>query len=354
MVDCVCDPLEKEGYGYVQWIGSLLHDCVYTPAERLSVILGLLSLLLWLPALFPQLLYNYRIKTTDALSFAFLFQWLLGDISNLLGCLWTEQLPTQTYTAAYFCFTDLLLLGQYGYYRHWYHRGRAAAQQQAEGEQDRLLADRSNQRRVIPANASSLLSSSKQSSFLIAAISVLALSHVSIAASSPPSSPSPSLPVCNASAALSLSQVVAGCVLSWLSGLLYFTSRFPQILHNFRRRSVSGLSLTLFILSIAANASYGASVLLRVNGGWTEAKFLRATLPFLLGSVGTICLDIIILTQSACYAQRKGQAVQGSGDGDGYEELAEAEQQQQKHPSVEDEQREASMRRSSAGSRQVL
>ena len=354
MADCVCDPLEKAGYGYVQWIGSLLHDCVYTPSERLSVLLGLLSLLLWLPALFPQLLYNYRIKTSAALSFAFLIQWLLGDLSNLLGCLWTEQLPTQTYTAAYFCFTDLLLLGQYGYYRHWYHRGRAAAQQrQAEDEQDALLAGRSSQRRVIPAGASSLLSSSKQSTFLIAAVSVLAVSQLSIAASPPPLSPSPSLPLCNASAALSLSQVVAGCALSWLSGLLYFTSRFPQILHNFRRRSVSGLSLTLFVLSIAANASYGASVLLRVNGGWAEAKFLRATLPFLLGSLGTICLDVVILTQSACYAHGKGDAgvLSGGGD-DGYEELAEAEQRQQR--GVQDELTETSRRRSSAGSRPLL
>ena len=37
-------------------------------------------------------------------------------MSNLLGCILTHQLPFQTYLAAYFCFVDLSLLGQYLYY----------------------------------------------------------------------------------------------------------------------------------------------------------------------------------------------------------------------------------------------
>lgn len=40
-----------------------------------------------------------------------------GDAFNLLGCLLTDQLPTQTYTAIYFCFIDVFTLSQYIYYR---------------------------------------------------------------------------------------------------------------------------------------------------------------------------------------------------------------------------------------------
>jgi hypothetical protein len=39
-----------------------------------------------------------------------------GDISNLIGCILTRQLPFQTYLAAYFCCVDCCLTAQYLYY----------------------------------------------------------------------------------------------------------------------------------------------------------------------------------------------------------------------------------------------
>jgi hypothetical protein len=39
-----------------------------------------------------------------------------GDITNLVGCILTHQLPFQTYLAAYFVFVDLSLVAQYIYY----------------------------------------------------------------------------------------------------------------------------------------------------------------------------------------------------------------------------------------------
>lgn len=46
----------------------------------------------------------------------FLFIWLLGDIANLSGALWTKLAPTTVALATYFCFADLILISQCSYY----------------------------------------------------------------------------------------------------------------------------------------------------------------------------------------------------------------------------------------------
>ncbi|KDQ60972.1 hypothetical protein JAAARDRAFT_31968 [Jaapia argillacea MUCL 33604] len=79
--------------------------------------LGYTSIGCWLFAQFPQLLENARRRSVDGLALPFLLNWMLGDLSNLIGCLLTRQLPFQTYLATYFCFVDLTLVSQYLYYR---------------------------------------------------------------------------------------------------------------------------------------------------------------------------------------------------------------------------------------------
>ncbi|KAJ4487860.1 PQ loop repeat-domain-containing protein [Lentinula aciculospora] len=84
----------------------------------LSVFLGYTSILCWLGAQFPQVLENIRRRSCEGLALPFLANWLFGDISNLIGCLLTHQLPFQTWLAAYFVSVDLALVGQYVYYQH--------------------------------------------------------------------------------------------------------------------------------------------------------------------------------------------------------------------------------------------
>jgi hypothetical protein len=61
------------------------------------------------------------------LALPFLVNWLLGDFTNLIGCIFTDQLPFQTYLATYFCFVDAILILQYFHYtRKHKHRLRHA------------------------------------------------------------------------------------------------------------------------------------------------------------------------------------------------------------------------------------
>ena len=63
--------------------------------EIISLVLGYLSILIWIQAQIPQLFLNYRRKTTDGLSLPFLLLWLTGDVTNLVGSILTAQLPFQ-------------------------------------------------------------------------------------------------------------------------------------------------------------------------------------------------------------------------------------------------------------------
>ncbi|KIY43355.1 hypothetical protein FISHEDRAFT_23981, partial [Fistulina hepatica ATCC 64428] len=83
----------------------------------LSELLGYSSIACWLGAQFPQILENIRQQSCDGLALPFLANWLLGDISNLIGCIILHQLPFQTWLATYFVVVDCTLVVQYLYYR---------------------------------------------------------------------------------------------------------------------------------------------------------------------------------------------------------------------------------------------
>ncbi|KAL1845122.1 hypothetical protein VTK73DRAFT_1071 [Phialemonium thermophilum] len=89
-----------------------------TPAVRdaLSGIFGSISLTAWICLLLPQLITNFKAKSADGLSMAFLFVWLFGDVTNLAGALLTSLAPTAIALACYFCIADLVLIAQCTYY----------------------------------------------------------------------------------------------------------------------------------------------------------------------------------------------------------------------------------------------
>ncbi|CAG8744856.1 11550_t:CDS:2 [Gigaspora margarita] len=114
-----CDPLIRDGEPYIRWIHILFGACVYGKQEMTSILFGNTLAFGDMSVSLVLLLKNYRNKSVDGLSLPFMVNWLLGDITNLLGCILTNQLPFQTYLATYFCIVDLALFYQYFYYK-WF------------------------------------------------------------------------------------------------------------------------------------------------------------------------------------------------------------------------------------------
>lgn len=86
---------------------------------------------------------------------------------------------------------------------------------------------------------------------------------------------------------------VAGTWVGYLSSVLYLSSRMSQIHKNWSRRSAEGLAYAMFICSISANCLYGLGILIRTY----HTSQLWSSLPWLIGSLGTVSLDVIILSQ---------------------------------------------------------
>ncbi|XP_076860281.1 lysosomal amino acid transporter 1 homolog isoform X3 [Brachyhypopomus gauderio] len=95
---------------------------------------------------------------------------------------------------------------------------------------------------------------------------------------------------------------IIGFVIGSLSSLLYLCSRLPQIYTNFKRKSTEGLSYFLFALVILGNSTYGLSVLIKnPDMGTGEVSYMVHHLPWLIGSLGTLLLDLVITVQFVKY-----------------------------------------------------
>ncbi|KAI9596836.1 PQ loop repeat-domain-containing protein [Syncephalis fuscata] len=109
----VCEPYSP----FFAWLNDWMNICVEDPRIATSNLFGYLSIFSWLTAQVPQLYTNYLNQSAASLSLRFLFNWLMGDITNFIGSVLTRQLPFQIFLALYFCLIDMALLCQYFYYR---------------------------------------------------------------------------------------------------------------------------------------------------------------------------------------------------------------------------------------------
>lgn len=64
---------------------------------------------------------------------------------------------------------------------------------------------------------------------------------------------------------------------------------------QFKRKSTEGVSYFLFALVILGNTTYGLSVLLKnPDDGQGERSYMIHHLPWLIGSLGTLSLDLMV------------------------------------------------------------
>ena len=65
------------------------------PAHTVGDLLGLISTVIWVIALFPQIYLNYKNGSCEGLAFDLILFWTLGDLSNVEGSILAHQTITQ-------------------------------------------------------------------------------------------------------------------------------------------------------------------------------------------------------------------------------------------------------------------
>ncbi|KAM4651929.1 lysosomal amino acid transporter 1 homolog isoform 1-T3 [Discoglossus pictus] len=256
-----------------EWIWNVLQECADEGRDVASVYLGLFSILCFVVSSLPQYYRSWKTGNMDrAISIWFLLGWLGGDSCNFVGAFLSHQLPLQTYTAVYYVLADILMLSMYIYYKFRNQEYSAYTPINAVG-------------------GVALFGS-------LAAFSFLREPPLAVSDPGAVLTSRRLLSVDNSGYEPFTTQDIIGFTIGSVSSVMYLLSRVPQIFTNFRRRSTEGLALSLFSLIVIGNLTYGLSVLLKKpDKGQCEGNYIVHHLPWLIGSLGVMTLDFIIILQ---------------------------------------------------------
>ncbi|KAI9613020.1 hypothetical protein H4Q26_010291 [Puccinia striiformis f. sp. tritici PST-130] len=286
-------------------------------SESISSLMGWISFACWLLVYTPQIYENYLYKSGEGVSISFVVIWMIGDLTNLFGAVKQHLLQTMIVLSIYYTLCDLVLLLQIFHYRR-YHRQRAnkiavqgsetgniaidgVASGPSETETAPLLSRNDDSRGPIENSKGSskyicnqiynLLNYCSQgiaSYFtvygVILLIGVLGWS-LSRNPRLDPQDPKTPPPAGGGDEVTEIWDTTAQ-IMGWISAFSYLSSRIPQI---FKNRVTS--------VGITGNLTYVASILTVDR----SPDHILINLSWLIGSGGTIFLDLIVLYQFWSY-----------------------------------------------------
>ncbi|KAH8702270.1 PQ loop repeat protein [Talaromyces proteolyticus] len=341
--------------------------------DALSGILGSISIACWVVVFSPQIIENFRRGSADGLSLLFVVVWLAGDVFNILGSVLQGVLPTMIILAVYYTLADIVLLGQCFYYRGFTLSDEPAKQikpngQDAESqeptERTTLLENGSGNGNGHPTEDYQTTADHRHAHSQWIHVDGTHLSPATpfIDATEINTSVQPSRPPSNLQAAFfnifAIVLVCAAGILGWyvsshltkrskseqdlptpgaaltldfwgqvfgyLCAVLYLGSRIPQLLLNYRRKSTEGVSLLFFLFACIGNLTYVLSIFAYepvcrsdVCGPGEAAavygRYILVNLSWLVGSLGTLLLDMAIFVQFFLY-RKDDDWDEGEGD----------------------------------------
>ncbi|KAF2140545.1 uncharacterized protein K452DRAFT_230434 [Aplosporella prunicola CBS 121167] len=303
--------------GFLRFLSSTFHTCVPTNLAFLSTLLGTLSVVSWLFAQLPQIYKNYTLKSTSGLSIFFLSEWLLGDVSNLVGSVLTKQALWQVIIATYYCFVDFMLVGQWLWYERLRHgrplirvwrRGNkrpyggngpddlsevidgmsVMSESETISEDSKKKDTNDGSDSISHSDPKDVFRSPRYSSYpskegpgsLTSTPSrtitrtgrsnspmpsprtalYLTMLLAVVARASPLTPPPSTTSFASQTDTTETPAEIAGRLSSWLCTMLYLGSRLPQLYKNYIRKSTAGLSPTLFLAAFLGNLFYSSSI----------------------------------------------------------------------------------------------
>ncbi|ACO62391.1 predicted protein, partial [Micromonas commoda] len=268
--------------------------------DATSFVLGCVSIVAWGVAELPQIVANWRNRSSEGVSLAFIATWLTGDAFNLVGCAVSPTLPTQLYTAMLYTSTTVVLVVQHLHYNNRKRETEGAEDvhgrsprlgdiengecdvwndDAARGTDARPLLGRHRRDASGDASDDENKSSASAAAFESASRRLLETSSEFIRA-----------PLVRAPTWL-------GPALGWTMTAIYLSGRVPQIARNHARGSVEGLSVSMFALAVVGNATYLGSILARSTRWVTIAP----NMPWIVDAGMCLAMDAVILAQSAWY-----------------------------------------------------
>ncbi|GAD91993.1 PQ loop repeat protein [Paecilomyces variotii No. 5] len=328
--------------------------------EALSGICGSISIACWVVVFSPQIIENFRRSSADGLSVLFVVVWLAGDVFNILGAMLQGVLPTMIILAVYYTLADIVLLGQCFYYRGFTLSDDLPAKDDRRDRENGTPTERSALLGNNSANGNGHANghhgdvSSSLHPQVQRRLSTTDATHLSPATPfiEPSVSQAPSrkpsalqafffnssaiVLVCAAGilgwyvSSRSISQHTKkhkghgtqepltfdtwGQIFGYLCAALYLGSRLPQLLLNYRRKSTEGVSMLFFLFACIGNLTFVLSIFAYSpscqdgkrhcrpgEAASLYGRYILVNLSWLLGSLGTLLLDLAIFVQFFLY-----------------------------------------------------
>lgn len=268
-------------------------------------------------SLLPQILETFHDKTVDGISPYFLLCWLCADITSLIGALLTKQLVFQIVFCIYFLFSDLLVCGQYYYYGVLYGNKLATIGHETVPIITKINSDVIDESMI---DSASLNSRIHENNDTRSTLSYQAIQR----RLSTPTAISVTLAIANSlnsANAIPLGKIDnyidnqlnynqpnhnhlfsnndIGSILSWIGAFFYIGARIPQLIRNYQRKSTDGVSPFLFATTLLGNLTYNIGIFTSAEFLLSQDKwkFIKNTMPFIVGSIGPIFFDLIYFYQ---------------------------------------------------------
>ena len=355
----VCD---ENSPPYYEGIYNALGECIHKDdaAKMVSFVFGWCSIACWVVAQIPQVVKSIMLKNVESVSPLLFINWFIGDISNLLGVIFTRGLVTQLASGSYYMLIDVICVTVNFYFRYCYKPKKKGKEKKhsAENEESEVSDVENKGSSVDSSDNSSAKSNSNDKSVDSSSNSskhgkdssdtadVCEENDINVEIerhNEPVKVPKDLVPVviflflrggmCYAVDEESLFDkkkmeflttngvmfgelseeaeeeaedytktpiYIAGMVLGYISCVMYLAARLPQIIKNAKKHNVAGLAPAMFALASCANLFYAMSILL---GSKTSEDYIRQV-PWFLGSAGTLVFDATLLGQYFHYKKR--------------------------------------------------
>ena len=280
----------------------------------LSLIFGNLSNLLWIVVFYTQLRENYLNKSAKALSFSLIYLWILGDYLSIISAKSKHLSNIIIYIAIFHIICDYIFVCQIIYYRYKEEQLRKEHDvfynsiinygNQTESENQTHPNSPINFVQVTPEFSittynTPLIAQEYKNKYCIF---YLTLTEILLAFFS----------TCLSLLLYFLVDIYnLADIIAWCTVLIFISSRIPQILLNYSRKSTDGLSIWIFILINIANWLFVSCILIEMLDIPKEEYVfhLMKNIQWIIGSVLTTFMDIIIFIQFHIYKQNHGYTI---------------------------------------------
>jgi uncharacterized protein with PQ loop repeat len=251
--------------------------------QVLSWIFSNLSNFAWLFVFIPQLIDNYKNESSEAISYHLVFLLYVGDISSVISVVYKGLSSVLIYVGVYHIIFDIIFIFQIIYYRLPF-----------------IISSDISHTTPLLINESTVVYDNQ--TFVNYIKEVLYLHEVQL------------LLAYHAALIIGtfivpfVPNVILGDFFAWLSTFIFLSSRLPQILLNYKRRSVEGLSFITFINVIIANQLFLASVLaplIDIHSSSDKLVYFLENMPWIIGCSITTMFDIVIFSQFLIYRRRQ-------------------------------------------------